>query len=268
MNSEKENPKAKGVDVMAQPHSLTEDAHAVIVSPIQAQAGGTLVPSTLEDQYRLAKYYHFSGLMPRGLDTTEKVLVALQLCFENGLPPITSIGKIAVINGVACFFGDLPLALVLKSGKLLKKDEWFFDKNRIRLDQGCPIESVYGASCLIHRHGFEAEVRSFTVDDAKAAKLWAKVGSSGAPTPWVLYPKRMLQMRARSWALKDGFADVLGGIAILEYDYNSTMGDDGKIITGDPRVIVETRKEKNIAAELNDTYLSKASENEKQEGAA
>ena len=28
----------------------------------------------------------------------------------------------------------------------------------------------------------------------------------------------MLQMRARGWALKDGFSDVLMGISIFEYD--------------------------------------------------
>ena len=264
MSNEKEDPRGTKVEVMAPTPPLTE-----AVAPLmQAQAGGALVPSTLEDQYRLAKYYHHSGLMPRGLDTTEKVLVALQLCFENGLPPMTTVGKIAVINGVPSFFGELPLALVLKSSKLLKKDEWFFDQNFNRVSQSTSIDGIYGASCMVQRHGFEPEVRSFTIDDAKNAKLWGKVGHSGAPTPWTLYPKRMLQMRARSWALKDNFADVLGGIAILEYDYNAVMGDDGRVVTGDPRVIVETRREqKNIAAELNDTYLSKTQENEKQEGA-
>src|SRR5262249_49394 len=30
------------------------------------------------------------------------------------------------------------------------------------------------------------------------------------------YPRRMLMMRARSWALRDGFADVLRGLSIRE----------------------------------------------------
>jgi hypothetical protein len=83
----------------------------------------------------------------------------------------------------------------------------------------CSIDEVAGASCMIQRQGRVSKVeRSFTVADAKQAKLWGKVGHSGKPTPWVLYPKRMLQMRARSWCLKDLFADVIGAIPIVEYD--------------------------------------------------
>ena len=45
---------------------------------------------------------------------------------------------------------------------------------------------------------------------AKRAGLWGKQG------PWQQYPSRMLQMRARSWALRDAFADVLRGIQSVE----------------------------------------------------
>ena len=34
--------------------------------------------------------------------------------------------------------------------------------------------------------------------------------------PWQSYPRRCLMMRARSWTLRDGFADVLRGLAIRE----------------------------------------------------
>lgn len=35
-------------------------------------------------------------------------------------------------------------------------------------------------------------------------------------SPWYRYPKRMLQMRARSWALRDSCADILRGLSIRE----------------------------------------------------
>ena len=35
-------------------------------------------------------------------------------------------------------------------------------------------------------------------------------------SPWYKYPKRMLQMRARSWALRDTFADILAGFSTVE----------------------------------------------------
>jgi hypothetical protein len=46
--------------------------------------------------------------------------------------------------------------------------------------------------------------------DAKRAKLFDKDG------PWKQYPDRMLQMRARGFALRDAFPDALKGFAIAE----------------------------------------------------
>ena len=51
---------------------------------------------------------------------------------------------------------------------------------------------------------------TFTVGDAIRAGLWKKAG------PWTMYPKRMLQMRARSFALRDAFPDVLRGLVATE----------------------------------------------------
>ena len=58
--------------------------------------------------------------------------------------------------------------------------------------------------------------RSFSVADAKKAGLWSKSG------PWTQYPRRMLQMRARSFALRDVFADVLKGT----YSHEEMVGVD------------------------------------------
>lgn len=244
------------------PSSPEEKSTKVAMSLIEAQPGGTLVPTSLEDQYRLARYYHNSGLMPRGLDTPEKVLVALQMCFEQGLPPMSSIGKIAVINGTPSMFGDLPLALVSKSGKLKEHKEWWFGKDGKPVADSAPIEQIAGASCTTYRTGMEPLTRSFTIEDAKLAQLWGKKSPSGNPSPWVLYPKRMLQMRARSWALKDRFGDVLIGISIMEYDHNSFIDDKGKLISEHV-----SKPVKDVSQELNDTYLSKKETNQEPEGA-
>jgi hypothetical protein len=48
------------------------------------------------------------------------------------------------------------------------------------------------------------------MDDAKAAGLLGKQG------PWSQYPKRMRQMRARGFALRDVFPDVLKGMPVAE----------------------------------------------------
>src|SRR5581483_5778829 len=58
--------------------------------------------------------------------------------------------------------------------------------------------------------------QKFSVTDAKTAKLWGKTGYNGQPTPWITNPGRMLQMRARGFALRDAFPDVLRGLISAE----------------------------------------------------
>jgi hypothetical protein len=41
-------------------------------------------------------------------------------------------------------------------------------------------------------------------------------GLKGKQGPWTNYPKRMLQMRARSWCLRDVYPDVLRGVHVAE----------------------------------------------------
>jgi hypothetical protein len=53
-------------------------------------------------------------------------------------------------------------------------------------------------------------VVQFSVTDAKKAQLWGKGG------PWSQYARRMLQMRARGFALRDAFPDVLRGLITAE----------------------------------------------------
>ena len=66
------------------------------------------------------------------------------------------------------------------------------------------------ATCTVIRRGQTPVERSFSEEDAKRAGLWGKQG------PWTNYPKRMLQMRARGFALRDSFPDALRGMALAE----------------------------------------------------
>jgi hypothetical protein len=67
------------------------------------------------------------------------------------------------------------------------------------------------ATCRVRRRGENTDtIRQFSVADAKKAGLWTRKG------PWEHYPQRMLAMRARAFALRDGFADVLRGLSVAE----------------------------------------------------
>lgn len=73
------------------------------------------------------------------------------------------------------------------------------------------------ATVEIKRKGIPTPIiASFSVADARRAKLWGKVGQSGEPSAWVTYPDRMLLARASGHAWADAFPDLLGGMPVRE----------------------------------------------------
>jgi hypothetical protein len=93
------------------------------------------------------------------------------------------------------------MALVRASGLAASIEE--------RIEGTGPSDWV--AICTVRRRGDVHPVeRRFSAEDARRARLWGKAG------PWSDYPQRMLQMRARAFALRDVFADVLGGLYLRE----------------------------------------------------
>jgi hypothetical protein len=139
-------------------------------------------------------------MAPQGLDKPEKAFVAIMHGLEVGLPPMQALQSIAVINGRPSIWGDGAIGLVRGSG--------LCEYVRERID-GSDDERV--AVCEAKRKNeTEPVIGRFSVAQAKRAGLWTKAG------PWKDYPERMLQMRARAFALRDGFADVLRGLHIAE----------------------------------------------------
>lgn len=184
------------------------------------KAGGKLaaiVPQDLDSAYRLAKAVHMSGLAPKGLDKPEAIMIAIMHGMEVGLPPMMALQKIAVINGRPTIWGDGALGLVRGSGVC----EYVTEKIEGIGDKRCAV-------CTAKRKGEpEPITRRFSVEDAKRAGLWDKGG------PWKQYPERMLSMRARAFSLRDGFADVLGGLYLTE-ELQGTETREMRDITAPP----------------------------------
>ena len=158
-------------------------------------------------------------MVPDRFDTPQKLFGALMFVRSVGLQDV-AIRQIAIIHGTPSMFGDLPLALVQKSGKLKSLSERWFDKEykEICFENKNLNADVYGAVCFIQREGEnERESYSFTIDDAIQAGLYPDKNSH---KPWMRYTRIMLRYKARSIALKSKFADLISGVSIAEYDHD------------------------------------------------
>lgn len=167
------------------------------------QSGGTvkaIVPQTFDEAWRIANAVCIAGMAPKGLDTPEKAMIAILHGMEVGFTPMAALQSIAVVNGRPTIWGDGALGLCRASPKCE------YVRERIEGDGDAMV-----AICEVGRRGEQKPIIGrFSVADAKKASLWGKQG------PWTQYPKRMLAMRARAFALRDGFADVLRGLGIAE----------------------------------------------------
>lgn len=167
---------------------------------VALRSGGVptaIIPQTIEEVFRLAQAISKSGLAPNGIKTAEQITIAIMHGLELGLPPMQAVQRIAVVNGRPTLWGDAVPALLLRHG--FKIREWMAGAGETRC-----------AFCEVERPSGEKIERAFSKTDAITAGLWGKAG------PWKQYPDRMLQMRARGFAARDGAADVLGGLYIRE----------------------------------------------------
>jgi hypothetical protein len=181
---------------------------ATNVVPYQAPASSPAVstwrgvqPGDFDSAIRMAQAIAKSGMAPKsyyanGADPTAAVFTAMQLGAEIGLSPMTAVRSIAVINGLPGLYGPAMLGVVEASGKL------------VDIDEGVEGEGLERhAWCTVQRVGRKPRTFKFSMEDAKKARLTGKTG------PWTEYPDRMLLARARTFALRDVFPDVLLGLA-------------------------------------------------------
>ncbi|MCF8112480.1 MAG: hypothetical protein K9K21_01365 [Desulfotignum sp.] len=177
---------------------------AVTKADIPMVAGQGLQPQNFDGLWRLSTVMAASGVLPPDLRSPEAVFVTLNMGAELGLSPMAAVQNISVIKGRPVVWGDALLGLVRASGLMTGFSETF---------TGSFPDDDFTAVCTCKRGGEEI-TRTFSIGDARAAGLW-QYPTKGV-TPWHKFPKRMLQMRARSWTLRDGFGDVLKGIAARE----------------------------------------------------
>lgn len=158
-------------------------------------------PATLTEAIQFSDMLASSSMVPKAYQgKPQDILVCVQWGYEMGLAPMQALQNIAVINGKPSVYGDAMMALVQASAVCEDVEEYFEN-------EGTPNPV---AVCIAKRKNRKPVVAKFSVEDAKRAGLWGKQG------PWSAYPKRMMQMRARGFALRDAFPDVLKGLISAE----------------------------------------------------
>ncbi len=168
-----------------------------------------IVLKTLDEVWQLAAIIHKSNIAPKGF-CREDVFGVLATGFELGLSPMMSLNCIYVVNNRTSVWGDAVPGLVEKSGLL----EW----EKVEEVGTYPTDD-YGFRHESKRKGRDPKSWTYTIADAKTAKLWSKSG------PWTTDPKRMLMYRARTFNYRDNFPDALKGLHTVDEVTNMVDAD-------------------------------------------
>lgn len=143
-----------------------------------------------------AKKLAGSDLVPKDFkNNPANCFIAIQWGKDLGLAPLQATQNIAVINGRPALWGDAVPALVIASKQCEYINMTFENQTAI---------------CKVKRVNQPEHISTFSMQQAKVAGLLEKQG------PWKQYPDRMLQNRARAFALRDVFPDVLKGLYTAE----------------------------------------------------
>lgn len=186
-----------------QPEDIRESMDVIEADAPQATYQVDLIATNPEFQKfeiakRVAHTLAQSNLVPdayRG--RPNDCFVAINMGAELGMEPFQAIQSIAVIDGKPCLYGDGLIGVVRASSKC----EWI--EEEVSSDGKTAI-------CRTQRKGDRSPVeRSYSMSDAMLAGIDSKPN-------WRKHPKRMLQMRARAYCLRDAYPDLLKGLGMVE----------------------------------------------------
>lgn len=158
-------------------------------------SGFTLAPQSWNELLQFAELAAKSDLVPKDYrGKPANIVLAVQWGGELGVAPLQALQGIAVINGRPSVWGDLMIAICMKHPDYEDTVESWDEKTGT-------------ATCTAKRRGRSDKTHTFGPDDVKKASLGATHNS---------YPKRMRQMRARGFALRDQWSDALKGMISAE----------------------------------------------------
>ena len=198
-----------------------------------------LIPTDVDQALRISEMFAKSDLVPDNYkNKPANIFLAVSAGASLGLAPFQAMQNIAVINGKPSIWGDALLAMVRNDKRCLSVKETIEGEGTART-----------ATCSVSRlaPNGETEVISsnFTMGNAQKAGLLNR-------KPWQSYPDRMLQMRARGFALRDAFADVIGGLITAEEAEDYPIKEAQKTQGTLPKYDKDNRSTEDIVEALKD----------------
>lgn len=158
-----------------------------------------------------------SGFLPAHIKTPEQAVAVMLTGQELGIPAMTALRTVAVIQGKVTLQAELMAALIERD----------YGANALR------VEETDDTACLVsyHKPGWpERKHYTFTIEDAKQAGLGG--------VNWQKYPAAMLRARCISAVAKMAFQATLGGIYTPEeMDAPVTVTEDGEVVYDPPAPI-------------------------------
>jgi hypothetical protein len=183
---------------------------------------GFLIIDTFEQAKSVAEYINKSALVPEAYrGNPANIVIAMQYGMELGLSPMQALQSVAVVNGRPSLWGDALPGLIIS-----EPDCEGIDSPE---PEGTDPEK-WVAVCTVLRRGRPPVKRSFSKKDAETAGLWGQ-------NTWKKYPKRMLMMRARAFAIRDAYPDRMKGIITAEEAIDITPE---RVEPSEPRRLSET----------------------------
>jgi len=167
-----------------------------------------LLSPKMQEMMAFANEVSKSGIVPVAYaGRPAAIFAAIQYGREFGIPPMSALQNIAVINGKPTLGTDLMLALAMRH------KDWGGYEIKTSTDTVSEV--------IVYRKLPSGKVASypgkFTLADAQ------KAGLVRPSSPWEKWRARMLQHRAVAFAVRDAFPDVLAGT----YSYEEMDPDKG-----------------------------------------
>lgn len=194
------------------------ESKELAIRPVSSQTLPLLSETDFNLMFRQAQMIARSGLVPKALATAEKVLVVLMTGRELGLPPMTALRSIDVINNMACIKPQAMIGLIERSGLL--EDIQIVDDG-----QTCSV--------TMKRVGRHPHTETFSAADAQRIRTKEWEGdhqrdiSLAEKKNWKSMPVVMRKWRAIAACARVVFPDVILGLYTTEeIGETRTIDDD------------------------------------------